>query len=358
MFPKPLAACSISAVAPGALGEAIKQRQLANVSGIELDPNAGAALRERLDQVWAGDVEQLDLEIPPGSFDAIVCADILEHPRDPGRLLRQAREWLTSEGHLIASSPNVRHHSVVRSLLQGNWTYESAGLLDRTHLRFFTRREIEKLFHRAGFASDGMLAVNVPGEDPSQPNGPWRRPARPAMDQRACPSAMPTNASSLPGEHPALGRRNDRSSIPAPSTRRHGSSSRSAASSFISPGATISRPPATNRYGMRAATGCSGWIPTTRSRPNAAAVKRAGEHQNAWRVPSRKAAGWRKPRLSGSKRPGYPLASRRRGWTWDFTTTCRSEDGGRQPQCPTTACSQPLGPLACGNTANRSASSS
>ena len=86
-------------------------------------------------------------------------------------MLKKAREWLSPEGELIASIPNVRHHSVVRSLLQGNWTYESAGLLDRTHLRFFTRREIEKLFHRAGFAVAGMWSVNGPGDDPSQRNG-------------------------------------------------------------------------------------------------------------------------------------------------------------------------------------------
>ena len=108
--------------------------------------------------------------IPPGSFDAIVCADVLEHLREPERLLEQAREWLAPDGRLIASIPNVRHHSVVRSLLQGNWTYESAGLLDRTHLRFFTRREIEKLFHRAGFAIEGMWSVIGPGDEPSQRN--------------------------------------------------------------------------------------------------------------------------------------------------------------------------------------------
>ena len=73
------------------------------------------------------------------------------------------RAWLTPDGRLVASIPNVRHHSVVRSLLEGNWTYESAGLLDRTHLRFFTRREIEKLFFRAGFAIDEMRSVDRPG---------------------------------------------------------------------------------------------------------------------------------------------------------------------------------------------------
>jgi GT2 family glycosyltransferase len=83
-------------------------------------------------------------------------------------LLRQAQQWLTPDGCLIASIPNVRHHSVVCSLLQGNWTYESAGLLDRTHLRFFTRREIEKLFVRAGFAIEGMWSITAPGDDPSR----------------------------------------------------------------------------------------------------------------------------------------------------------------------------------------------
>jgi SAM-dependent methyltransferase len=158
----------------GRLGESIKKRQPANVSGIECDPRAAAAARHRLDHVWAGDIEQLDLRIPPGSFDAIVCADVLEHLREPARILKRARDWLAPGGRLIASIPNVRHHTVIRSLLQGNWTYESAGLLDRTHLRFFTRREIEKLFHRAGFAIEGIWSVNSPGDDPSQRNGSAR----------------------------------------------------------------------------------------------------------------------------------------------------------------------------------------
>ncbi len=132
--------------------------------GVELNETAAAVARQRIDQVFVGDIEGLDLPLPPSRFDAIVCGDILEHLRDPDRLLRQARVWLTPEGALVASIPNVRHHSVVRSVLEGNWTYESAGLLDRTHLRFFTRREIEKLFFRAGFAVDEMRSVIGPGD--------------------------------------------------------------------------------------------------------------------------------------------------------------------------------------------------
>jgi 2-polyprenyl-3-methyl-5-hydroxy-6-metoxy-1,4-benzoquinol methylase len=132
----------------GRLGEALKGRQQAAVVGIELNEAAAAQARQRLNQVLEGDVECISLPFAPGAFDAIVCGDILEHLREPERLLRRAREWLAPDGRLIASIPNVRHRSVVCSLLQGNWTYESAGLLDHTHLRFFTRREIEKLFFR------------------------------------------------------------------------------------------------------------------------------------------------------------------------------------------------------------------
>jgi 2-polyprenyl-3-methyl-5-hydroxy-6-metoxy-1,4-benzoquinol methylase len=151
----------------GRLGEAIKGRQQAEVIGIELNESAAAWARQRLDRVVVGNVEQLDVEFGAGSLDAIVCADILEHLREPERLLLKARTWLAADGSLIASIPNVRHHSVVRSLLQGNWTYESAGLLDRDHVRFFTRREIEKMFFRAGFAIDELRWVGVPGEDRS-----------------------------------------------------------------------------------------------------------------------------------------------------------------------------------------------
>jgi GT2 family glycosyltransferase/tetratricopeptide (TPR) repeat protein/2-polyprenyl-3-methyl-5-hydroxy-6-metoxy-1,4-benzoquinol methylase len=148
----------------GRLGEAIKARQQADVVGIELDEAAAAVARRRLDAVLVGDVERMDLELAPGSFDVIVCADLLEHLREPDRLLRKARDWLAPDGRLVVSIPNVRHHLVVRSLLEGNWTYASEGLLDRTHLRFFTRREIEKLFYRSGFAIDGLRWSWAPGE--------------------------------------------------------------------------------------------------------------------------------------------------------------------------------------------------
>ncbi len=118
------------------------------VVGIELQPDAAAVARTRLDQVIEQSAEDPALDFPDGHFDCVVCADVLEHLREPAEVLAKIRRWLAPEGVLVASLPNVRHHTVVASLLEGNWTYESAGLLDSDHVRFFTRREIEKLLRR------------------------------------------------------------------------------------------------------------------------------------------------------------------------------------------------------------------
>jgi SAM-dependent methyltransferase len=147
----------------GRLGEAIKARQAAEVVGIEYVEAAGLSARRRLDQVLIGDIEKLELPFTTATFDAIICGDVLEHLREPERILREACGWLRPGGVLIASIPNVRHHSVVRSLLNGNWTYESAGLLDKTHLHFFTRRDIEELLHGAGLRIAQMGFVPGPG---------------------------------------------------------------------------------------------------------------------------------------------------------------------------------------------------
>ena len=159
--------------ASGRLGKLLKDRQNAEVVGIELQPEAAALARQRLDQVLELDIEDREFDFPAGRFDCIVCADILEHVRDPAQLLAKISRWLAPDGVLVASIPNVRHHSVVSSLLAGNWTYESAGLLDSDHVRFFTRREIEKLLFRQGFEIEILQAKPGPGYDE------WNQAGRP-----------------------------------------------------------------------------------------------------------------------------------------------------------------------------------
>jgi len=147
----------------GKLGAAIKSRQPAHVTGIELNSAAIDSACQRLDEVLVGDVQHAVIEFPTEQFDCVICADVLEHLRDPLSVLRKIRRWLTPQGMLVTSLPNVRNHTVIRSLLAGNWTYESAGLLDEDHVRFFTRREIEKLLFRAGFAVQEQRMVGGEG---------------------------------------------------------------------------------------------------------------------------------------------------------------------------------------------------
>ena len=157
----------------GRLGEALKARQPCEVIGVELDQQAAAVARGRLDLVFAGDMEPMDLHLWGGYFDAATCGDVLEHFADPVEQLARIRDWLKADGMLIASIPNVRNHVVVRSLLDGNWTYEPAGILDATHLHFFTRRNIQTMFEEAGFAVLSWSAVPGPGHEE------WNRAGRP-----------------------------------------------------------------------------------------------------------------------------------------------------------------------------------
>ena len=141
--------------AEGLLGLSLKQQGLAvEVVGIELFEQAAKVAEARLDRVICGDIEMLDwdgLELAKGSFDCILCGDVLEHLRDPWRVLAWLASLLKPEGRLIASLPNVRHWSVVFPLLlQGKWEYRGHGILDRTHLRFFTRKTAIQMFKDCG----------------------------------------------------------------------------------------------------------------------------------------------------------------------------------------------------------------
>jgi GT2 family glycosyltransferase/tetratricopeptide (TPR) repeat protein/2-polyprenyl-3-methyl-5-hydroxy-6-metoxy-1,4-benzoquinol methylase len=135
----------------GRLGQLLKSRQPVEVWGVERDPVAATHAAQSLDHVLNVNLDDDSWSLPTGDLDAIVCADVLEHLRSPERLLRRCAGWLALHGSLIVSLPNLQHHSVVSGLLEGNFTYEPAGLLDEDHLRLFTWREIEKLFFRTGF---------------------------------------------------------------------------------------------------------------------------------------------------------------------------------------------------------------
>ncbi|KKM13020.1 hypothetical protein SY88_00140 [Clostridiales bacterium PH28_bin88] len=129
----------------------LRQKGATYVAGIEITPENAAIARTQMDEVWCGSVEA-ELPFQVGQFDLIICADVLEHLVDPWAALRKLRRLLSSSGYVLASIPNIRYLPVLFELLvKGRFRYVPAGVLDRTHLRFFTRLEILNLFEVAGF---------------------------------------------------------------------------------------------------------------------------------------------------------------------------------------------------------------
>jgi len=143
--------------ATGYMARALVERGCV-VSGLENDAAAGAEAAPHLDKLVVADLETADLveSFGAGRYDVVLFGDVLEHVRDPLAVLRKARPLLAPGGSVIASIPNVAHGSVRLALLRGRFDYQPLGLLDQTHLRFFTRRSVEELFLDAG-----MIAVEI-----------------------------------------------------------------------------------------------------------------------------------------------------------------------------------------------------
>ena len=140
----------------GMLGRILLQKGAAEVVGIEADTAVARRAQENLSRVLQGDVESLVLPFEDGYFDCIVLADVLEHLRDPLSALVKLKRHLSDSGAIVASIPNVRFYEVIRRLAEGRWEYEEFGILDKTHLRFFTKKEIEVLFLQAGLELTGI----------------------------------------------------------------------------------------------------------------------------------------------------------------------------------------------------------
>jgi len=142
----------------GILGRRLLANGAHEVIGIELTPDVCERAKKNLTGVICGDIEKIDLSFDDGHFDCMIFADILEHLIDPLALLKKLTKKLSDSGTIIASIPNVRYYGIISMLVQGRWKYEDFGILDKTHLRFFTKIEMDTLFKEAGFEITGMTA--------------------------------------------------------------------------------------------------------------------------------------------------------------------------------------------------------
>jgi methionine biosynthesis protein MetW len=151
----------------GALGAALRTERGVEVVGVELAPVAVERASARLDRVIETDLDALAaLPADAGEFDAVVLADVLEHLRDPARLLRALRPSLAPGATLVISIPNVKHWSIIEPLLvHDRFPYADAGLLDRTHVHLFTLEELGRLLAEEGFAVGEVRLVTDPLPD-------------------------------------------------------------------------------------------------------------------------------------------------------------------------------------------------
>lgn len=138
----------------------LKQQGLCDwACGIEISPTAAEQAGQRLDRVVQGNIEVMELPVEQESIDLLLCLDVLEHLIDPWGTLKRLSTLLSKDGILIASVPNVRHYRVLMPLLmRGRWDYLDSGILDRSHLRFFTRDTAIELIESAGLSVEKVEA--------------------------------------------------------------------------------------------------------------------------------------------------------------------------------------------------------
>jgi 2-polyprenyl-3-methyl-5-hydroxy-6-metoxy-1,4-benzoquinol methylase len=142
------------------LAELKRRGQCRWAGGVEVAGEPGRFAAERLDRFWNGNIETFTPDVAEGSLDALLCLDVLEHLVEPWQTLRSLAKLLKPGAVTVISVPNVRNHRVVTELLlHGRWDYESSGIMDRTHLRFFTRDSAASLVSGAGFRVDRIIPL-------------------------------------------------------------------------------------------------------------------------------------------------------------------------------------------------------
>lgn len=136
----------------GAFSALVKQKTNAETWAVEFDPKASLEASKILDKVINKDAMESLSDLPDNYFDCIIFFDVLEHMSDPYSLLINIKKKLNKNGTVIASIPNVRYYTNFKNyVLKGQWEYKDQGILDRTHLRFFTHKSILNLFQNLDF---------------------------------------------------------------------------------------------------------------------------------------------------------------------------------------------------------------
>jgi 2-polyprenyl-3-methyl-5-hydroxy-6-metoxy-1,4-benzoquinol methylase len=136
----------------GMTGKLLKELGFEEIVGIEVVEEVARKAIPYYDRVIVGDVEKVMLPYEKGHFDCILYGDVLEHLVEPWRVLKEHNALLKPGGTIVCSIPNIRHYRITRRLLfKGKWEYQESGILDRTHLRFFTLASMKNMVTDSGF---------------------------------------------------------------------------------------------------------------------------------------------------------------------------------------------------------------
>lgn len=136
----------------GGFSELIKKRLKAETWAVELHEGMAKLAESKLDKVINKDATKALIDLPDKYFDSIFFLDILEHLVDPYSLLEDCKKKLTDEGAVIASIPNIRYYRALKNyVFKGMWEYKDQGIMDITHLRFFTHSSLVKMFKELGY---------------------------------------------------------------------------------------------------------------------------------------------------------------------------------------------------------------
>ncbi len=130
----------------------LKKHLNAEVWGLELDPDSAAIAEKKIDKVLVGDLSDTITALPEKYFDCIIFNDVLEHLVNPYEILNKLKNNLAPDGVIVCSIPNVRYWRVFKKYVFGkHWKYEDNGVMDKTHLRFFTKRSIYDMFETLNY---------------------------------------------------------------------------------------------------------------------------------------------------------------------------------------------------------------
>ena len=145
----------------GEFGQGIKKLSGAEVWGIEPMESYARQAEEKLDKVFTSSVENAIVQLPDNYFDVIYCNDVLEHLLDPYAVLEALKAKLKPKGKVISSIPNIRYfRAFFKILFKGEWDYADEGIMDRTHVRFFTKKSIRKMYENAGYHVEIHEGIN------------------------------------------------------------------------------------------------------------------------------------------------------------------------------------------------------